>query len=56
MKKIKSNAELVEAIRNVVAYNWNDEEQDFRENPDMHDGHIFTTLKALDQWCGKGEF
>lgn len=48
MKKITNQAQLIDAIRTLVDYNWNDEEEDYREN--KCEGHIFETLKALDKW------
>lgn len=51
---IKNNADLVEAINELVAYNWADEEHDFkqqcRENPEGTRAHIFHILRALDNW------
>jgi hypothetical protein len=51
---IKNNADLVEAINELVAYNWADEEHDFkqqcRENPEGTRTHIFHILRALNNW------
>ena len=49
-KKITTNAELVEAIRAIVFYNWQDEEEDYEENGGS--SHIFHVLRALDEWAG----
>lgn len=54
---IKTNADLLEAIRTVVGYNYSAEERDYKEQRAMGEsgtGHIFLTLKALDKWAGEG--
>ena len=55
---IKNNADLVEAINELVAYNWADEEHDFkqqcRENPEGTRAHIFHILRALNNWSAGG--
>ncbi len=52
---IKTAQDLINAIQNIVEYNWEDEAQDYqqwkRDNPGQEDhNHIFHTLKALDTW------
>lgn len=40
-----TEAEIREAIRNVVTYSWGDERADFDNNPD--EGHIYRDLRVL---------
>ncbi len=57
-RAIKNNADLVEAINELVAYNWADEEHDFkqqcRENPEGTRAHIFHVIRALNNWSAGG--
>jgi hypothetical protein len=53
MKQIKTQSDLVEAIRQIVAYSWTDEAADYQEHEEDKDEHIFTVIKALDAWAGK---
>lgn len=39
--------EASEAVRSVLAYNWDDEERDFREQGRPKSGHIFLALQTL---------
>ena len=55
MTKIKTAQQLIEAIQSVVAYNWEQEQEDLeqwkQDNPGEDDSsHIFHVLKALDKW------
>jgi hypothetical protein len=35
----------------LLAYNWQDEERDYYEqNPDERSGHIFTTMRRINDW------
>jgi len=43
---------VLDAISNVVSYNWADEERDFNDNPpdpEHEAGHIFSSLKVLNE-------
>lgn len=41
---------VVENIRAVVDYLWEDERQDFDVLPDQH--HVFTSLVVIARWLG----
>lgn len=52
---IRTNEDLVEAIKTVVNYNWKDELRDFEEcldpaNGNSPEGHILLTLHDLSVW------
>jgi hypothetical protein len=43
--------QLREAIRAVVAYNWDDERKDYQAQEEGHGAHIFNALVALDNFA-----
>lgn len=46
--KIPTLGALKFHLRNVIDYNWADEEEDYKQNPCP--GHIFLSLQALGEW------
>jgi hypothetical protein len=54
MKRIKTHTDLVEAIRELVAYNFESEYRDYMEQKTKRN-HIFNTIQALDIWARQEE-
>lgn len=48
-------AELLSAIRSIVQYNWDAEEQDFESFEGDPEHHIFTSLRLVDTWLDEQE-
>lgn len=43
-------AEELTALRNLLAYNWHDEQRDYEEYTHDQEGHIFVDMKKLDRY------
>jgi hypothetical protein len=49
------SAEVLAAVRAVVAYNWADEQRDYEDQDETgRAGHIFAQLRTLDKWLKSG--
>lgn len=40
--------EQLDALNEVLEYNWQSERDDFADNPDAREGHIFRSLVVLE--------
>lgn len=52
----QADAGILEDIRALVDYNWQDEQRDFEEHHDDDDeqaSHVFNTLVRIDTWLGE---